>query len=237
MTKLTLVDRLMDFSLTRQEATIYQCLITEGKLTGYEVAKCTGISRSNAYSALASLVDKGAAYVSEESAKKYIPLGLNEFCDNYIHHLEKEKQWITEHLPQKKRDDEGYITVDGKNNILNKIRNLIESTQERVYISCDSCYLAEMKELVVGLVKEQKKVVIITDCDMGIEGVTLYLSESKGHQIGIIIDSKYVLSGEYGEGSSNNCLYSGQTNFVEIFKNAMSNEIKLLKIQEGEKQR
>ena len=32
------IERLMEFGLTRQEAGIYGCLISEGKTTGYEVA-------------------------------------------------------------------------------------------------------------------------------------------------------------------------------------------------------
>ena len=31
------IERLMEFGLTRQEAGIYGCLISEGKTTGYEV--------------------------------------------------------------------------------------------------------------------------------------------------------------------------------------------------------
>lgn len=49
------IERLMEFGLTRQEAGIYGCLISEGKTTGYEVAKQLGISRSNAYNSLASM--------------------------------------------------------------------------------------------------------------------------------------------------------------------------------------
>ena len=48
MEQTSFTERLMEFGLTRQEASIYQCLLTEGKVTGYEVAKQTGISRSNA---------------------------------------------------------------------------------------------------------------------------------------------------------------------------------------------
>ena len=36
------IERLMEFGLTRQEAGIYGCLISEGKTTGYEVAKQLG---------------------------------------------------------------------------------------------------------------------------------------------------------------------------------------------------
>ena len=43
------IEQLMNFGLTRQEAAIYECMLTEGKITGYEVAKQIGISRSNAY--------------------------------------------------------------------------------------------------------------------------------------------------------------------------------------------
>ena len=52
------IERLMEFGLTRQEAGIYGCLISEGKTTGYEVAKQLGISRSNAYNSLASMTEK-----------------------------------------------------------------------------------------------------------------------------------------------------------------------------------
>ncbi len=56
------IEYLSEFGLTRQEAVIYQNLSKNGMQTGYEVAKQTGISRSNAYNALAGLVEKGAAY-------------------------------------------------------------------------------------------------------------------------------------------------------------------------------
>mgnify|MGYP001064454128 CR=1 FL=1 len=78
MEQTSFTERLMEFGLTRQEASIYQCLLTEGKVTGYEVAKQTGISRSNAYNSLASMTEKGAAYLVEEaSTRKYF------FCSIY----------------------------------------------------------------------------------------------------------------------------------------------------------
>ena len=58
------------------------------------------------------------------------------------------------------------------------------------------------------------------------------MGNDRGMQIGVITDSRYVLTGEYGEGSINTCLYSGQKNFVELYKSALSNEIKLLAIRE-----
>ena len=78
-----IVERLMHFNLTRQEATLYLLLVKAGRLTGYEAAKQTGISRSNTYTALAGLVEKGAAYIMEEGkVTRYTPVAPEEFCNN-----------------------------------------------------------------------------------------------------------------------------------------------------------
>ena len=87
---------LMDFGLSRQEALVYRELLSGGKQSGYEIAKEAGISRSNAYTTLAALVEKGAAYLVEESAKRYIPVSIEEFCGNRLRRMEGEREWLME---------------------------------------------------------------------------------------------------------------------------------------------
>lgn len=221
---------LQDFGLTRQEAAVYQSLITKGKQTGYEIAKEIGISRSNVYSALSALVEKGAAYLVEESAKKYIPVDMEEFCENRICQMREEKMWLLKNIPEKQEEEEGYITIEGAEHIRDKIRNLLQSVQERVYISCTGSCLEQFRDSLTKLTEAQKKVVVITDSETVIPGALVYETEDKGNQIGIIVDSRYVLSGEYGENSINTCLYSGQRNLVTLFKTALANEIKLINL-------
>ena len=219
MEQTSFTERLMEFGLTRQEASIYQCLLTEGKVTGYEVAKQTGISRSNAYNSLASMTEKGAAYLVEEaSTRKYVPVPLNEFCKNRVRKLEESARWLQEHMPSEKAYAEGYITIEGAENILNKIKNLLSQVDQRVYISCTR----NISNNQLKRIKEGEN----------FHNAKVYLGESRGMQVGVIADSKYVLTGEYGEGSMNTCLYSGQKNFVELYKTALANEIKLLSIRE-----
>ena len=79
-----LIENLTSFNLTRQEATIYVALLTHGQMTGYEVAKETGVARSNVYSALQSLVEKGALYLIEGETTKYLPVEINLFLQNLI---------------------------------------------------------------------------------------------------------------------------------------------------------
>lgn len=229
------IEYLIHFGLTRQEALVYQRLLTGGKQTGYEIAKLTGISRSNAYSALAALTEKGAAYVLEENAKKYIPVGLEEFCGNCIRRMQEERDWMLENLPDKHVEEEGYITIEGEMNIEDKIHNLLRETEERVYISCPLVCLDEFRGDLEFLQRQKKKVVILTDGVFPFKGGQVYVGEPKEKQIGIITDSRHVLTGEYGRGSMNTCLYSGKKNFVMLYKNALANEIKLMKISKENK--
>ena len=127
---------------------------------------------------------------------------------------------------------EGYITIEGARNILDKMRNLLDKVEQRVYISCTRNYLLLLVRELEELKRAGKKVVIVTDQPVTFSGAKVYVGKSRGMQIGVIADSRYVLTGEYGEGSMNTCLYSGQKNFVELYKTALGNEIKLLTIQE-----
>ena len=130
-----LIDLLMNFNLTRQEATIYLLLSSEGELSGYEVSKRTGISRSNTYNALASLVDKGAAYIIEGNAVLYTPVSIEEFCNNKIRFLKNVKDEIILKLPPKKEESSGYITIKGEKHIIDKLANMLIEAKERVYLS------------------------------------------------------------------------------------------------------
>ncbi len=233
MEQASFTESLMEFGLTRQEASIYQCLLTEGKVTGYEVAKQTGISRSNAYNSLANMTEKGAAYLVEEGhTRKYVPVPPEEFCRNRIRKLEESRKWLVEHVPSEKTYVDGYITIEGAGHILDKVRNILMNVEERVYISLTRNYLLLLVGELQQLTADKKQVVVITDQPTTFGRAKVYIGEDRGMRIGVIADSRYVLTGEYGEGSMNTCLYSGQRNFVELYKTALSNEIKLLSMRE-----
>ena len=248
MDNTTMIDKLLLFGLSRQEATIYMCLLKNDELTGYEVAKLTGISRSNVYNGLAALVENGAAYVKEGISVKYVAVAIGEFCENYIRCLQDSKEYLVLYEPKRIVDTDGYITIEGKRHICDKIRNMLLSTQKRVYFSATASFLERWKGEITELLDKEIKVVLISEylpeCFKEAEGetkVTFYpalkaedmetLFCEKEKQIRLIIDSEYVLTGEYSESDNDTCLYSAQKNFVTVIKDAMRNEIELIKIK------
>ena len=230
-----LTQKIMNFGLTRQEALIYQYLVVSGESTGYEVAKEVGISRSNAYSSLTSLVDKGAAYLQNGTTNKYLAVNVSEFCGNKIRTLESDKKDLEANL-KVKEETEGYVTIFGCHNIQAKIANMLDRVEQRVYISISGDKLHLFKEAFIKLIGEKKKVVIITDKAPEIPDCSIHLSDSlMENQIRLIVDSKYVLTGDFGDSKEDTCLYSGQKNFVSLFKDAMRNEIELINLRSGQK--
>ena len=230
-----LIEKIMNFGLTRQEALIYQYLIISGESTGYEVAKEVGISRSNAYNSLSSLVDKGGAYLQNGATNKYVAVSINEFCGNKIRNLEQDRKDLEANL-KAKEEAEGYVTISGYQNIQDKIENMLDSVEQRVYISISGNQLSLFSDKLEKLVSMEKKVVVITDTPLVHNDCNVYISDSlMQNQIRLIVDSKYVLTGDFGESKEDTCLYSGQKNFVSLFKDAMRNEIELIKLRSERK--
>lgn len=230
-----ILEKLIEFGMTRQEASIYVCLYKKGELTGYEVAKQTGISRSNVYGGLSELVDIGAAYRIEGSSNKYVAVAVEEFCENKIRTLIKEKEYLVKNMPVMATPSDGYITIEGAANIRNKMIAMLEEAGQRIYLSAPGDFIKEMREELETVLNRRIKLVLITDEDVGMENVLQYLTDKKERQIRLIIDSIYVLTGDVEGGKTDTCLYSGQKNFVNVFKEALRNEIKLIELTKGEK--
>ena len=230
---MNLIEGLTNFNLTKQEATLYVLLLKAGQLTGYEAAKQTGISRSNTYTALAGLVEKGAAYVLEEGkVTRYTPVAPEEFCSNKISRLEEIKQDILQQLPVFTSDVDGYVTIKGEQEIINKLRNTVRQAKERIYVSGNLRLLELLRTELEDALGRGLKVVIIGDKAYQLAGAICYGTTKQSEQIRLIADSRTVLTGDLEDAEDSSCLYSCKRNLVDLFKEALKNEIALIKLTE-----
>lgn len=233
---------LQEYGLTRQESTVYLALLGDGAMNGYEAAKSLGLSRSNAYTALASLVDKGAAWTEDGSPVRYAAVPAGEFTENAIHRLTASRARLLACLPVRKERSGGYVTIRGSAQILDRLRHLILETEERLYLAVDSRLLARYREEVASVCRAGKKLVVIT-ARSAIESQTLALefpgaelhgTETEPAEIRAIADSRFVLTGDMPEGAADaSCLFSDERNLVELFKSALRNEILLADLANG----
>ena len=230
------IDDLMQFGLTRQESAIYYALLSEGMMTGYEAAKVSGVSRSNTYTALAALVDKGAAHVAEGTPTHYVPVDPEEFCGSKLEYLKLLSERLVREQPRRQREDEAYITISGFQNICQKISRMLGQAHYRIYMTGKAAMLELFREKLETLVRAQIKVVLITEPEFILEGAIIYHSDQiETGQIGLISDSTHVLTGDLSESDSCSCLYSGKKNLIDLFKQSLSRQIQLIELGQQEK--
>ncbi len=229
------LEKLCSFGLTRQEANIYLCLFRQGEQNGYEVAKHTGISRSNVYSGLSALTDKGAAYLIEGSSSKYMAVPIEVFCENKIQSLCREKEYLIKHIPSVKKKEIGYLTISGCQNIWDQILGMIRGAQKRIYLSASLSVIERLQKELLEAVEREIKLVLITDGKVrDLQGSIWYVGGARDNNIRLIIDSEYALTGEITGSKEDTCLYTGQKNFITVFKETLRNEMKLIQLQGGE---
>ncbi len=241
LNKNTFPDCLISFGLTRQEAVIYETLLKHGEMTGYEVSKETGISRSNAYASLAGLADKGAAYLIKGEAVKYTPVPVPQFVESTLASLAEKGEFLKAHAPARRDTTDGYITIQGAANIRGKIRQMLADMEYRLYMMAPSDIVAQFCGELSEKISGGKKVVLLTEklpselmklsgkLDESAESA-VYITDAEAGQIRLITDSAYVLTGELTGSESDTCLYSGQKNLVSVMKEALKNKITLLNL-------
>lgn len=233
-----ILDRLVLFGLTRQEAAVYLCLYQQGELNGYEAAKYTGISRSNVYSALSALTDKGAAYLIEGDSSRYMAVAIDEFCENKIRSLNREKEYLIKNIPSMKEVEIGYITITGNGNIWDKIISMINEAEKRIYFSASCRIIEKLQAEFLKVLGKKIKLVLITDGTVTNQELRknsiYYMGSDRGNNIRMIVDSEYALTGEITGSKDDTCLYTGQKNFISVFKETLRNEIVLIQLQGGE---
>ncbi len=224
-----LIDALMQAGFTKHESILYVTLCREGELTGYEASKLTGIPRSNAYLGLAGLSDKGGAYRINGETARYTAVDPEELVQNLKRKFAGVMKVIQEEIPRINASGDSFVTIKGTQQILDKMKNLINQAQKRVYISTSR----EQLEFVMKELSDARdrglKVVIITSEQLGAEGMICYISNKQSGSVRLITDSENVLTGQLN-GTNPTSLFSRNSNMVDLIKDSLTNEIKLINI-------
>ncbi|MFV0423406.1 TrmB family transcriptional regulator [Oleidesulfovibrio sp.] len=229
-----IIKALKRFGFTQQESIMYVTLCRNGALTGYEAAKLAGISRSNAYAALSSLVEKGGAVASSDDTSKYVPTPRKELLVSIRRHCDETLEYLDQHLPEEQPVETPYLTVSGYQNTMDKIRNMLQLAQLRVYISMHADNAASFRQDMIDCVQRGLKVVILSNTDPDVPGAIFMQNSAGSGHIKLIADTREVITGIVEQAKrTGQCLYSANEHLVYLMREALLNEIELIKIRSG----
>lgn len=220
-----LINALKKLGFTQQESIIYITLCKHGELTGYEAAKLSGISRSNAYAALSSLVDKGSAYMIEEASVKYIAVSRDELIKNATRDFNNNIEIIENSLEFNPILNDPYITIIESKNVINKIKNMILQSKMRLYFCADNKILDYFYDELKKACARDIKVVILSPKALDFNHHKYYKSFNY-ESIKLIVDTEEVITGNL-----NQALYSRNKTLVKLIREAIINEIELIELK------
>lgn len=131
--KENMLDILKNLNFTEYESKAYLALLQESPLTGYAVAKNSGVPRSKIYEVLESLVLRGDVFVSHGNTPQYVPVPAKELIKNRRLKAEEnfdQAEKYFEKFEQTANDRENIWNITGRSEILEKVKACILSAKK-----------------------------------------------------------------------------------------------------------
>ena len=213
------------------EATIFITLCKHGSLTGYEVAKLSGISRSNVYAALYSLQEKGKCEVSEGETAKYRAISKEELLLSTRREMKTTLQEIENYYPSAIVTPEPYVTIRGYDNVLNKIKNSLLLCQSHLYLLCSSSCVDLIKDELIEVGKT-RRITIICEKALSLPGITTHTREKDPQGFHMIIDTQSVITGNLSPEDSQ-CLFSKHESLVRLMRESFVTELDMIALNDN----
>lgn len=160
--KENILETLKNLHFTEYEAKAYLTLLEDSPLTGYAVAKNSGVPRSKIYEVLDSLTKRGDILVSPGNTPQYTPVPAKELIKNRRMKAEENFELAEKSLAEfvsSANDRENIWNITGRNEILDKVKACISSAEKRILLEI---WKEEFKELESDLRQAAKRGVTIT---------------------------------------------------------------------------
>lgn len=130
-----LVEKLKEIGFNTYEAKVYIALLKKYPATGYEVSKLANIPQSRTYDTLKVLEEKNVVAATNTKPVSYTPVKPKQIISSYQKKMTSTINYLEKHLPEVKDTyKEPIITVNGKQNIQNKILEVIQNAKREIYM-------------------------------------------------------------------------------------------------------
>ncbi len=202
------IERLVALGFSEYEAKAYVALLRKSPVTGYELAKLSGVPRSMIYEVLGKLVARGAAMtLHQEDSVKYAPVPAETFLEL----LHREHETLITSLKAdlvslaSSSDLEYVWNIEGYDNILARAKEMIRRAGKCIYISLLPSSFPPLRFALEEAVERGVRVIVYTTQALAFPGgrvVVSPISEKALGQAGglgliLVVDGEEVLIGEW----------------------------------------
>jgi sugar-specific transcriptional regulator TrmB len=244
------VDKLVKLGFSEYEAKAYVALVRENPITGYQLAKLSGVPRSMIYEVLGKLTARGAAMtLRKEGSTQYAPVQPDEFFDE----LHREHEDLITSLKDDlstldATSDLEYVwSIEGHENVMAKAQDMIGQAERRIYLSLMPATFAALRPALQDAVARGVRVVVYSTADLDLPGGRVIANpvpeqtqeRVEGLWLVMVIDGREVLVGELLTQNQARASWTGSPLFVFIAEHHLRTDLYLPRVlallgQEGQ---
>jgi len=130
-----LIEKLKEIGFNTYEAKVYVALLKKYPATGYETAKLANIPQSRAYDTLKVLEEKNIVVSANTKPVTYTPIKPKLLTSRFQKKVASTINFLDKHLPEVREDyNEPIMTISGKQNIQDKIIEVIRNAKREIYM-------------------------------------------------------------------------------------------------------
>jgi sugar-specific transcriptional regulator TrmB len=218
-----LLRHLRNLGFTELEAKCLHVLSELGNRTGYEIAKRLGVSRSNVYSALQKLVEKGVVLTSKGEPTHYHALSLEEITEHIESDVHQSIRYVKEHMPRQESDRTEYYTLEGDTKVIERLRSEVKNAREEVLCDFNKEEAELIADVLIQLQENGIRVLVTGDDEIDLPGVQLiparreeFVRERAGRKFSIAVDRRLAIVGTRGDGGLTKAMLTEHADMAEL---------------------
>ncbi|WP_286228390.1 TrmB family transcriptional regulator [Neobacillus mesonae] len=245
--KENILEILKNLNFTEYEAKAYLTLLQESPLTGYAVAKNSGVPRSRIYEVLDSLAIRGDILVSPGNTPQYTPVPAKELIKSRRMKAEENFELAEKSLAEFEHsasDRENIWNITGRNEILEKVKDCILSAKKRILLEVWKEEFEELESVLIQAAKRGVNVTIIAYGEIFSDFANVYLhymgdeitEEYGGRWIVVSGDDSEVVAGIVSMGKDSRAAWTMHVGLVMPITEVMIHDLYLMEIMEKHKE-
>jgi len=244
-----MVSHLKQLGFSSYEAKAYITLLRHSNITGYELAKLSGIPASKVYEVLTRLQEKDVLMVMGTEPKRYVPFPPSEVLNRIQAEYSRSIQFLQEKLEELYEQDSAgqhYIwNISGYENVLRKLKELLETAEKEIFLSV---WAEDLENIWEGLSALEKRGVKIHTVLFGESPHHIGIvyrhgreheirQERKARRLAAVIDSQITFLAHFNDDGLTTAAYTLNPGMVLLAKDYIIHDIYTIRMQQkfGEK--
>jgi sugar-specific transcriptional regulator TrmB len=225
----TIKQKVQDLGFTSYEAMAYVSLLENNPVTRYELSNNSGVPRSAIYNVITKLEKIGAVNAYSSEPEKYVPLPPDQLLEYLERQFRNKIETAREHL----KDFESKIIPDhlwnivGYDNLILKIKELIEKAESSLYISAWKTEFKLFKSEIEEAISRGVEVILYSFTDLSFDGAMSFcynlaekdLEKIWGHKIIVISDKDELVMGEAARDEHKKTVWTKNRALIDIALN------------------